>query len=482
MPEIDLHEYQKLARDFLIKTPKAGLFLDVGFGKTLTTLSALSKMPLRGHILIIAPKAIARSTWLDELKKWGFNVSTVSLIVNERGKNLTKAKRIALYEEIKGHKPSIYFINRELICDLIEWHTKNRFDRRTRKIDWPFPNIVIDELQSFKSASSQRFKALKKVMPYVDRFIGLTGTPVPNGLMDLWSEIWLMDGGKRLGTTLTQYRDAFFRPGYTLPNGVVTEWIPRAGMEAVIYDRIKDIVISVKNADLKLPKLINNNVYCDMDDKEMAVYKKLMKEQLLETKSGKTVEASNSAVLSVRLTQMASGTIYTTENDAKHLDYIRIHTRKLERLKYIIENTGDNILIAYHFRSDEKEITDYLDQNGIAVRKLDGSPEMIKEWNDGKIPVMLIQPKSFAHGINIQQGGHTLVWYTIPTSLEEYIQTVGRLKRQGQSSSTVFVHHLITRHTIDTKLLSSIEKKDLSERELLNAVNAVLNDDEDDDF
>lgn len=469
---VKLHDYQQLAKDFLIKTPKAGLFLDVGFGKTLTTLSALDELNLNEHILLIAPKAIARSTWRDEIDKWGFKFKTVSLIVNENDKPLSKKKRLELYDQISSHEPAIYFINRELVPDLIQWHIDN-------KRNWLFPNIVIDELQSFKSCTSQRFKMIKKVMPAVKRFIGLTGTPVPNGLMDLWSEIYLMDNGQRLGKSITQYRTVFFRPGYTLPNGVVTEWIPLDGGEEAIYDRIKDVVISIKNPSIKLPEVTYNDMYCYMDEKETRLYKKLAKEQIIEIvdKNNRDViiQAKNSGVLSVRLAQMASGTIYTEKNTTTNLDYITIHKHKLEQLKYIIENTGDNILVAYHFRSDEKEIINFLTKEGIPVKKFDGSPAMMKEWNDKKIPVMLLQPASFAHGINIQHGGHTLVWYTVPTSLEEYIQTNGRLHRQGQQHP-VMVHHLLTANTIDKRLLNNIIRKDTSEKALLDAIDATITD------
>ena len=285
---------------------KAGLFLDVGFGKTLTTLATLlelaQKGELHGHILIIAPKAIARSTWIDEMAKWGIQAMTVSLIVNSKGKNLTKNKRLELYQEIETHKPAFYFINRELITDLVNWHLDN-------KKKWPFPTVIIDELQSFKSYSSQRFKALKKIEPQITRFIGLTGTPVPNGLMDLWPEIYLMDGGARLGPNITAYRTTFFDPGLVVKNHVVS-WNIKPGAEAEIYRRISDLVISVKNPNLKLPDVTYNDVYCYMTDDETALYKTLMKESVLELQNIRgdsfLVEASNAAVLSAKLSQMAS--------------------------------------------------------------------------------------------------------------------------------------------------------------------------------
>lgn len=468
---VKLRNYQKIAKDFLIKTPKAGLFLDVGFGKTLTTLTALKELSkqgnLHGHILVIAPKAIARSTWIDEMAKWNIHANIVSLIVNEKGKQLSRAKRLALYEEIEKHAPAFYFINREMICDLVKWHIQN-------KKAWAFPNIIIDELQSFKSYKAERFKAIKTIMPYTERFIGLTGTPVPNGLMDLWAEIYMMDGGKRLGKNITAYRKTFFDPGLVIDNNVVS-WNIKPGAEDEIYKRISDLVISIKNPDIKLPPITYNDVYCYMTADEKKQYKTLMKEKVIDVKDSDgndiVITAANAAVLSAKLRQMSSGTLYINENK----EYTVIHQHKLEHLEYIINNTGSPVLIAYHFKSDKDQIMAYLQKAGIESRKFDGSPEMIHEWNKGNIPVMLLQPKSCGHGINIQDGGHTLVWYTIPDSLESYIQVIGRLYRQGQKYP-VMVHHLLTEGTIDPRVLKNVQNKNISERALIDAVSATIDD------
>lgn len=471
MPQINLHDYQQIAKDFLMKTPKAGLFLDVGFGKTLTTLAALMDMAsqglISGHILVVAPKAIARSTWIDEMAKWGINASFISLIVNDKGKQLTKKKRIEKYEQIETQKASFYFINKELIVDLVKWHVDN-------KKPWPFPTVIIDELQSFKSYKSNRFKALKVMSPEIKRFIGLTGTPIPNGLMDLWAQIYLMDDGYRLGKNITTYRNTYFNPGLVVNNNVVSWW-PKEGVEDVIYQRISDIVISVKNPNIKLPPVTYNDVYCYMDPDEEKMYKDLAKDQVLDLQSSDgseiSIEAGNAAILSARLSQMASGTLYTDDE----LNYVVIHTKKLEQLEYIINNTNSPVLVAYHFKSDKSQITNYLTEAGFDVRVFDGSPEMIHDWNDGQIPIMLLQPQSAGHGINIQDGGHTLVWYTVPWSLEEYVQTCGRLARQGQKHPVV-IHHLLTAGTIDRKILKVVNDKDNAERALMNAVSAEIED------
>lgn len=537
--DLTLHDYQEVAKDFLLKTPKAGLFLDVGFGKTATTLATLielaSKHQISGHILIIAPKAIARSTWIDEMDKWDIKANIVSLIVDydperyerelsewqekvdfinavkaiypnpcdlkknknvtingvkypagkflkpkateteayykplprrpSRDKELTKEKRLKLYDEIASHKASFYFINREMIPDLVNWHIENQKP-------WPFQTVVIDELQSFKSHKSERFRAMKKMSPYIKRFIGLTGTPVPNGLTDLWAEIYLMDNGQRLGKNITAYHTRFFNPGLVKDNQILT-WNPKWDAEEAIYDLISDLVISVQNPNLKLPDVTYNNVYCHLSDEEMDMYKEFKKEQILELQSEHgdeiVIEASNAAVLCGKLSQMASGTLYLEDKKS----YQVIHQRKLEQLEYIIENTTSPVLVAYHFKSDKEEITKYLESKGYKPQTLDGSPDMIHNWNDGKIPVMLIQPASCGHGINLQYGGHTLVWYTIPWSLEHYIQTCGRIARQGQPKPVV-IHHLLTKGTIDSRILNAIEKKDTSEKALLEAISAEI--------
>ncbi len=469
-----LHDYQAQAKDFLITHPKAGLFLDVGFGKTLTTLAALQELGMRGmisgHILIIAPKAIARSTWIDEMAKWGIRANTVSLIVNDKGKQLSRAKRIERYEGIATHNPAFYFINRDLIADLVKWHADN-------KKPWPFPTIVVDELQAFKSSQSSRFKALKAVANVTKRFIGLTGTPTPNGLEDLWAEIYLMDQGQRLGPNITYYRNMYFNPGLIVNNRPVS-WRPKIDAEDIIYNLVSDIVISVRNPNIKLPEVTYNDIVCHMSDEEMKLYKELAKEKVLdlmmEDGGEASVEAQNAAILSAKLSQMASGALYLEKGKS---DYVKIHERKLEMLNYIIDNNNNSpVLVAYHFQSDLAEITRYLKEIYAATKDpryicevFDGSPEMIHKWNQGQIPVMLLQPASAGHGINIQDGGHTLVWYTLPWSLEHYIQTCGRLNRQGQKHPVV-IHHLIMDGTIDRKIMKVLNDKDASEKALLDAV------------
>ena len=455
---ISLHDYQRYSHDFILKNPYCGLFLTMGAGKTLTTLTALYDLNPQGNVLIIAPLNIARSTWLDEIKKWKFPFKTKSLLVDEKGKKLSKEKRLKAYKDAVSNTQKgdyyVYFINRDLIVDLIE-----------NVPYWVFPNVIIDESQSFKSHDSKRFRSLKKVRPYIERMVLLTGTPAPNGIMDLWAQIYLLDQGERLGPNITTYRNRYFRPGVYVNNYPVN-WMPLEGSEETIYNSIADIVISIKNTNLKMPPLTMNTINVYMDTKEKALYEKMKKESVL-TINGEDIIAVNGAVLQGKLSQMASGALYTDDNH----NFKVIHKAKLECCEYIINNTPTPLLIAYHFKSDKMMLMEYLTEKGINAEVFDGSPNMISRWNKRQIPVMLIQPASAGHGLNLQDGGSTLIWYTIPWSLESYLQTNARLYRQGQNEPT-FIHHILTDQTIDSRILQAINNKDLSQNALLEAVKA----------
>ena len=465
MPDaITLHPYQEYTKNFIINTPKCGVFLDMGSGKTLITLTALMDIKPKGHILVIAPKTIARSTWLDELRKWNIGVRPKSLIVNERGRNLSIKKRNELFEKIWTDPPTMYFINRELITKLID-----AMPMKHNKVLWPFPTVIIDELQSFKSYNAKRFKYMKSIQSQITRFIGLTGTPTPKGLEDLWAEIYLMDGGERLGKTITAYRQDYFYPAMYI-DGHPVNYLPQPNAEQIIYDKIKDIVISIKNPNIKLPALTITDFPIYLNDTEKKLYKKFVKTQVLETLDGQQVTAANAAVLFAKLRQMASGSIYTNKNE-----YTIIHNHKLEACEYIVNNTNSPVLIAYHFKSDKEMLIDYLNKNDTPAVVFDGSPEMLQAWNAREIKVMLIQPASAGHGLNLQHGGHTLVWYTLPASLEEYLQTNARLYRQGQNEPVTIVR-LMTDGTVDHKILRLLEYKDFSEKSLLDAVSATIDE------
>ena len=467
---IKLHDYQQKAADFAISHPKCGLFLDLGLGKTLTSLYVLEQTYYNepGHILIIAPKAIAKATWAAEIKKWELNIPYKSLIVNEKGKKLSKEKRLAAYKEvITNPVKTIYFINRDMICDLVE-----NCPRKGNTIIWPFQTIVVDELQSFKSPTSNRFKALKNIMPAVNRFIGLTGTPTPNGIEDIWSQIYLMDGGERLGKNITAFRKTFMKPGFTNAQGVVCKWWPAPGADELIYDLISDIVISMKNTMLKLPPVIFVDDIVQMSDSEIKCYKRFAMDAMLQFGENQFATAKNAAVMSAKLQQLASGAIYTVDEDGKATgDYQLIHEEKLERLLYICENSDDNILVSYFFQSDADMIMKYLEEHGHSCEKFDSdkADDYVSRWENGKIKIMLIQPASAGFGLNLQHGGHTLVWYTLPFNLENYLQTIGRIYRQGQEQ-TVYIHRIMTENTIDQKVLRALMSKNEDMETLLSAI------------
>ena len=461
-PKIPLHNYQIFAKDFMLQHPYCGLFLKMGLGKTSIVLEGLYELNPHGHVLIIAPKTIARCTWANEIKKWNIPFRTQSLLVNEKGKKLSKKKREEIFDTIPTAPPTVYFINRDLISKLVDYFPKEK---------WCFPIVIIDESQSFKSYGATRFKKLASVRPYIFRLVELTGSPAPNGLMDLWSQIYLLDMGARLGKNITAYRDVYFNPGLVV-NGYPVEWIPKINAKENIYDRIGDITISMENKYIKLPELTFNDIYVELDEPERKRYKEFSKTYILDLENGDQIEAANSAVLQAKLSQMASGAIYTKQGSH---EYEIVHEHKLEICEYIINDTADNVLIAYHFQSDKEMLLNYFKEHDIEAVVFDGTPEMESAWNQKQIKVMLVQPASCGFGLNLQDGGATLIWYTLPWSLEHYEQMNARIYRQGQTQPCV-IHHLMTKHTVDTRILKAIQKKDLSQQELMGAIQATLDD------
>lgn len=461
-PKIPLHDYQIFAKNFMLSHPYCGLFLKMGLGKTSIVLEGLYELNPCGHVLIIAPKTIAQCTWANEIKKWGINFRTQSLIVNAKGKKLSKKKREEIFATIPTAPPTVYFINRDLISKLIDYFPKEK---------WCFPIVVIDESQSFKAYDSLRFKKMKTVRPYIFRLIELTGSPAPNGLMDLWAQIYLLDMGVRLGANITAYRDMYFNPGIQI-NGYPVNWNPKIGAKETIYQRISDITISMENKYIQLPQLTFNDILVDMDQSEQKRYKDFAKTYILDLANGEQIEAANAAVLSAKLSQMASGAIYTKQNSH---EYEIVHEHKLEVCEYIINDTDDNVLIAYHFYSDKDMLLKYFENTDTPAVVFDGTPEMEQKWNRGEIKIMLVQPASCGFGLNLQHGGATLIWYTLPWSLEHYEQMNARIYRQGQTKPCV-IHHLMTNHTVDNRILKAIEKKDLSQQELMDAIAATFED------
>lgn len=460
--EIELFDYQKLAKQFVIDHPFCGLFMDMGSGKTRTTLAALQDIRPNGHILVIAPINIARSTWIDEINLLELNVRTKSLIVNDNGKKLTRKKRLARYAEIPTDPPTMYFINRELLKDLVD-----NMPKHGKRPIWYFPTVIIDEFQSFKSSNSIRFKVLKQVRPAISRLIGLTGTPTPKGLEDLWSEIYLLDMGQRLGKYISHFRDEYMTPTLYM-NGYPVNYVPKNDQtESIVYDKIKDIVISLKNTNLNLPERIYNTEYVYMDKDEYDIYKKMVRDNVLPIDEDTTVEAVNAGVKSAKLMQMASGTLYINENH----DYMILHDKKRERCRYLVDNTEGPVMIAYWYNSDKQELLKEFPE----AKLFDGSAEMVHMWNNKQIPILMIHPASAGHGLNLQFGGNTLIWYTVTWSLEYYLQTNKRLHRPGQKRP-VTIHHILTKNTLDDRILKVLEAKNQSEQALIDAVELTIQD------
>ena len=403
--------------------------------------------------LVIAPLRVARDTWPAEIRKWDhLKELDVSVIVGDVKTRVGAISRPAL----------VYIVNRENTRWLVEFYEKNGWR-------WDFDCVVIDELSSFKNHQSQRFKWLRKVRPYVKRWIGLTGTPTSNGLMDLWAEIGILDGGERLGRFIGRYREAYFRPGAMNPyTGVVYQYTIRPGAEEQIYRKISDITISMKAMDyLQMPECISIRHEVQMSSAEKNIYDQLKTDLIIPLEDG-DIDAANAASLSNKLLQMSNGAVYD-ENGAVRI----IHQRKLEMLEDLIEAAnGQPVLVAYWFRHDRARIQDYLKGIGIETREIRDSKD-IQDWNAGKIPVALIHPAAAGHGLNIQEGGHILIWFGLTWSLELYMQANARLWRQGQKN-TVTIHHIITRETVDEDVMAALEAKDVTQEKLIAAVKARL--------
>lgn len=445
------HDYQKYAINFIIEHPVSAIFLDCGLGKTSITLTALNELMFNrfevGKVLIIAPLRVAKNTWSAEIEKWEhLKKLKYSIAVGSEDERIQALKQ----------QSDIYIINRENV----QWLVEN--------FDFDFDMVVIDELSSFKNYQSKRFKSLMKVRPFVKRVVGLTGTPSSNGLMDLFAEFKVLDMGLRLGRFIRQYRSTYFTPDKR--NGqVIYSYKPLPFAEQAIYDKIADITISMKSTDLlKMPKLISSRYEVELSSKECDRYEELKREFVLQLPDGE-VTAANAASLSNKLAQIANGAIY---DDEKNI--IRIHDRKLDALEDIIESmNGRPLLVAYWFKHDLERISERLHERHIPYEQLNTS-ESIRRWNNGEIPVALIHPASAGHGLNLQQGGSTLVWFGLTWSLELYQQTNARLWRQGQSAETVVVQHIIAKGTIDEQIMTALERKDKTQSALIDAVKANL--------
>ena len=447
------HDYQSYAIEYIESHSISAVFLDMGLGKTSITLTAINDLLFDSFevhkVLVIAPLRVARDTWTTEVHKWDHLQNLIcSVAVGTEAERKAALMRPA----------DIYIINRENVQWLVE----------ESGIVFDFDMIVIDELSSFKNHNTKRFKAMLKVRPKVKRIVGLTGTPASNGLMDLWAEFRILDMGQRLGRFITKYRTDYFQPDKR--NGqIIYSYKPLPFAEDAIYNKIGDITISMKATDhLQMPELVSSEYVVQLSDTEADDYEELKRELVLSLPDGE-ITAANAASLSGKLSQMANGAIY---DDAGNI--ISIHDRKLDALEDIIEAAnGKPILVAYWFKHDLTRISERLKKLHIPFSQLDNA-DSIRSWNKGEIPVALIHPASAGHGLNLQSGGSTLVWFGLTWGLELYQQTVARLWRQGQTSRTVVVQHIITKGTIDNRIMKALSQKEHTQTALIDAVKADL--------
>ncbi|MGW2986436.1 helicase-related protein [Streptomyces goshikiensis] len=583
---ISLMPHQQQMHDFLVDRPFAGAWLGIGDGKTLTTLSVLQTIRPTGHILVIAPVAIARSTWIDEIEKWGFPIRTKSLIVDETDRKLSKAKRLERFREVATDPPTMYFISQELLTQpsqetnlltpvpgavpaptispeatailgllqtrgplgrdevideyraLVAGNANKRVPAKAKihawvqellkstlvtwrayecracsgagcaqcrfglvdqlpvqninghnTIIWPFPTVIVEESQGFKSHDSQRFLALATVRPAMNRLIELTGSPAPNGLLDLWSQVYLLDQGQTLGQNITAYRSRWFTPKMVPGTTTPAKWIPKANAEAEIHEAISHLVMSSQNTSLQLPALSIQDVNVTLPPDLFQAYKDFKRDLVLDivqtytdddgklTQSVESIVAANQAELTSKLMQFASGTLYTADPDDPTTKgrYEVIHDKKIEMTEYLVRNNGgEPVLIAYHFKSDKEQLLMRFRKAGIDAQAFDGSRDMVRRWNTKQIPVMLLHPAAAGHGLNLQHGGSTMIWYTLPFSLEHYMQTNGRLFRTGQTKP-VTIHRLIAKGTQDERMPSVLADKQRVQDDLIKAVSGDFN-------
>ena len=448
--KLTLHNYQVVAKDFIIGHPYAAVILDMGMGKTATTLSAVNELMFDRFevtkVLVIAPLRVANTVWSDEIEQWAeLRHLRYSKIVGT-----PKQRKVALQKDA-----DIYIVNRENLPWLVE--------KCSPYFKWDM--VVIDELSSFKSWQSKRFKAFMAMRPYMKRIVGLTGTPSSNGLMDLFAEFKVIDGGERLGRFIGEFRSRYFEEGRRNGN-IVYEYIPMDYAECQIQDKISDITISMKALDyLDMPDLISTKKLVRMSEKEKEKYSQFKKEYVLSELDGLEVTAANAASLTNKLVQLSNGAVYSDDHTV-----VALHEQKLDALEDILESAnGEPVLVAYWFKHDLARIMGRLEKLKVKSRVMK-TEEDIHEWNKGNVPVGLLHPAGAGHGLNLQKGGHHLVWFGLTWSLELYQQTNARLWRQGQEAETVVIQHIVTEGTIDEEILKALENKDAQQERLIEAV------------
>ena len=451
----NLHEYQERGVKHIIDNEYCALFLDMGLGKTVTTLTAIKELLdncIISNALVIAPKKVTQVTWSDEIKNWkhlqGLTISVIDGTAKQR-------------REAMAAKADIYAVSRDNIVWLV---------LECGGVKLPYDMVVIDELSSFKNHASKRFRAMRKVRKFIPRVVGLTGTPAPNGLIDLFAQMYLIDEGQRLGKTVTAYRDRFFRPGKRNGDIVYSYELksPQNETEQQISDLISDITISMTAEDyLTMPDKIMLYDYVDLAPKVLALYRDFEREQVLELiNSDEPISAASAAALSNKLQQFANGAIYDAERNVKD-----IHDDKLDKLEELVEAAnGEPVLIAYSYKHDLERIMQKL--KAYKPVKLE-KPEHIAGWNAGKISVLVTHPASAGHGLNLQKGGHNIIWFGNTWSLELYQQFNARLYRQGQGKP-VTIHHIVTRGTIDEKIIKALEGKKQTQDGLMESIKELM--------
>ncbi|MBY5006157.1 DEAD/DEAH box helicase [Streptococcus suis] len=452
--KLTLHNYQVVAKDFIIGHPHAAVILDMGMGKTATTLSAVNELMFDRFevtkVLVIAPLRVANTVWSDEIEQW----SELRNLRYSKIVGTPKQRKVALQKDA-----DIYIVNRENLPWLVE--------QCSPYFKWDM--VVIDELSSFKSWQSKRFKAFMTMRPYMKRVVGLTGTPSSNGLMDLFAEFKVIDGGERLGRFIGEFRSRYFEEGRRNGN-IVYEYIPMDYAECQIQDKISDITISMKALDyLDMPELISTKKLVRMSEKEKEKYSQFKKEYVLSELDGLEVTAANAASLTNKLVQLSNGAVYSDDHTV-----VPLHEQKLDALEDILESAnGETVLVAYWFKHDLARVMGRLEKLKVKSRVLK-TEEDIREWNKGNVPVGLLHPAGAGHGLNLQKGGHHLVWFGLTWSLELYQQTNARLWRQGQEAETVVIQHIVTEGTIDEEILKALENKDAQQERLIAAVKAQV--------
>lgn len=444
-----LHDYQKYCVERILETDNLGLFLDMGLGKTLITLSAIKELIYNrfsvGKVLVIAPKKVAEATWQNEIEKWPelglLRTSTVLGTEKQRIKALNTPA-------------DIYIINRDNVVWLVDLYQNA----------WPFDMVVCDEFSSFKNHQAKRFKALASIKPHIKRLVGLTGTPSPNGLLDLWAQVYLLDGGKRLSPSFYSFRNSYFEGDYMGYN-----YTARTFSQAEITKKISDICISMKADDyLELPECIDNIIPVVLSPKAKKSYLQMERDAVLELEDAEDIDATSAAALSTKLLQLANGAIYDEDKN-----YHEIHDCKIEAFMETLEQLqGKNVLVFYNFKHDLTRLIHALEKKKINYRKLETKEDQ-KDWNEGKINVLLTHPASSAYGLNLQEGGNHVIWFGLTWNYELYTQANKRLHRQGQKEK-VIIHHLVTEDTRDEDVMAALEKKEDVQNYVLESLKARI--------